>query len=114
MAQQQNIALVAALLLTVQFTFAYSLPQIWDPIINPDDTSASYLLSLMTEDQTNYVHEVATESHVHLGHCNRLLVQAFIITIGVSLVINCMTVFYCVLVVLILGELNGALLRSRT
>jgi hypothetical protein len=34
--------------------------------------------------------------------------QAFVITIGVSLVINCMTVFYCVLVVLVLGELNGA------
>jgi hypothetical protein len=57
-AQQTNIALVAALLLTVQFSFAYTLPSIWDPLVTPGDSSASYLLALMTEDQVNIVHEV--------------------------------------------------------
>jgi hypothetical protein len=34
----------------------------------------------------------------------------FVITVGVSLVVNCMTVIYCVVIVLVLGELNGKLL----
>ena len=57
-AQQSNIALVAALLLTIQFSFAYTLPSIWDPMVNADDSSASYLLSCMTPDQVQIVHEV--------------------------------------------------------
>ncbi len=58
--QQTNIALISALLLTIQFSFAYSLPQIWGPMTEANSTQRSYLAAVMSEDQLETVHEVDT------------------------------------------------------
>ena len=51
--QQSNIALLSALLLTIQFAFLYAFPATWSDLI-----SDSYLANLMTEDQLLVLHEV--------------------------------------------------------
>ena len=58
--QQTNVALISALLLTVQFAFAYALPSIWGPMNDPSAPTYSYLISLMTEDQAKVVYEART------------------------------------------------------
>ncbi len=62
--QQSNIALVAALLLTIQFSFAYAIPSMWGPMVSPDDMSYSYLASVMTPDQLDIVHEVVLRPQI--------------------------------------------------
>jgi hypothetical protein len=51
--QQSNIALLSALLLTIQFAFLYAFPGSWGDLL-----SDSYLANLMTEDQLEVLHEV--------------------------------------------------------
>jgi hypothetical protein len=51
--QQSNIALLSALLLTIQFAFLYAFPATWSDLI-----SDSYLANLMTEGELEVLHEV--------------------------------------------------------
>jgi hypothetical protein len=48
------MALLSALLLTLQFAFMYAFPSVWNDLI-----SGSYLASRLSGDQINILHEVA-------------------------------------------------------
>jgi hypothetical protein len=64
--QQTNIALISALLLTIQFSFAYTLPQIWGPMTAIDSNQTSYLAKTMSPDQIDTAHEVNTISIINI------------------------------------------------
>ena len=51
--QQSNVALLSALILTVQFAFLYGFPSIWSDLIQ-----SSYLAGFMDDDQLDVLHEV--------------------------------------------------------
>jgi hypothetical protein len=83
--QQENVALVSALWLTIQYTFMYSLPGVWEDI-----SSSSYIAKSIGEDRTTIVHEF-------------LVATSF-----TSCSANTLACIYSVLVILITGEMNSS------
>ncbi len=84
--QQENVALVSALWLTIQFSFMYSFPGSWEDI-----AQTSYIANSIGEDQTIFVHEF------------------LVATCFTSCSANTLACVYSVLIILITGEMNSSL-----
>jgi hypothetical protein len=83
--QQENVALVSALWLTIQFSFMYSFPDVWDDI-----SKTSYIAQAIGAEQSTFAHEFLVA--ICLTSCSA----------------NTVACVYSVLVILITGEMNSS------